>query len=45
MRTCVLIALVVSCAVNVLAQQTSSEAKAQTIAAAFNKQKFVPFVG
>ena len=39
MRTYVVIALFVACAVNTFAQQTSSQSRAQTIAAAFNKQK------
>jgi hypothetical protein len=41
MRTYVVIALLVACAVNALSQQLSSQTRAQTLAAAFNKQKHV----
>ena len=39
MRTYVVIALLVVCAVNTFSQQLSSQTRAQTLAAAFNKQK------
>ena len=39
MRTFVVTLLVVACTVNVLSQQLSSQSRAQTLAAAFNKQK------
>ncbi len=41
MRTFVVTVLVLACAVNVLSQQISSQSRAQTLAAAFNKQKHV----
>lgn len=39
MRTCVVIALFVACAVNVVSQQLSSQARAQAVAEAFTKNK------
>lgn len=39
MRTYVVIALLVACAVNAFSQQLSSQTRAQTLAADFNKQK------
>ena len=41
MRTCVVIALLVACAVNVFSQQLSSQARAQAIAESFSKNKHV----
>ena len=39
MRTCVVIALLVACTVNVFSQQLSSHARAQAVAEAFTKKK------
>ena len=41
MRTCVVIALFVACAVNAFSQQFSSQARAQAVAEAFSKSKHV----